>query len=96
VEEHVKQERRALLMEVQEGTSHAKLIRKVGTDLEIMVDSAAGDAVLGRTRGDAPEVDGNVKLRNATGLRWECVLGRVPLMRTNMISMPSMWGTRLN
>jgi ribosomal protein S12 methylthiotransferase len=66
-----KQERRDALMKAQLAVSRRRLEAKVGTDVEVMVDgpipagttAPAGAAALGRTRLEAPEVDGVVFLK---------------------------------
>ena len=59
VPEEVKEERRRRFMEVQAQISAAKLARKVGTTQEVIVDEPG----LGRTKGDAPEIDGVVRFK---------------------------------
>jgi ribosomal protein S12 methylthiotransferase len=63
--EDVREDRRARFMAVAEAVSAAKLQRRVGTTMQILVDSAPGlgkKGGLGRTYADAPEIDGIVKL----------------------------------
>jgi ribosomal protein S12 methylthiotransferase len=69
VPDEVKEERWQRFMERQQGISAARLQAKVGRTLEVMVDGLddEGDPV-GRTEGDAPEVDGRVFLEGAEGL----------------------------
>jgi ribosomal protein S12 methylthiotransferase len=69
VEEHIKHERLEHLMQVQEQISAAKLSRKIGDEVEIIIDSVDADSALARTRGDAPDVDGVVRLAATTGLQ---------------------------
>jgi ribosomal protein S12 methylthiotransferase len=59
VADEVKQERRARLMLLQESISKQRLQRKVGKTLEVMVDKPG----IGRSRADAPEIDGVVKFK---------------------------------
>lgn len=73
VPEEVKQERLARFMEVQERISAAKLQSKVGTMQTVLVDEIVEDAegnieAIGRTKADAPEIDGVVYLADAEGL----------------------------
>jgi ribosomal protein S12 methylthiotransferase len=52
-------------MEVAEAVSAAKLQRRVGSIMQVLVDSAPGmgkKGGLGRSYADAPEIDGVVKL----------------------------------
>lgn len=60
VPEEVKLERQARLMELQAEISAGRLRAKVGKTLEVLVDEAAAGQALGRTQGDAPEIDGVV------------------------------------
>ncbi len=61
----VREERRARFMEVAEALSTAKLARRVGATMQVLIDSAPalgrrGGA--GRSYADAPEIDGVVQL----------------------------------
>jgi len=61
----LREERRARFMAVAEAVSATKLQQRVGTTLQVLVDSAPGlgkKGGLGRTYADAPEVDGVVRL----------------------------------
>jgi len=62
VAEEVKQERLERLMAVQAEISAAKLSRKVGQRLRVMVDGFDEEGPVGRTQADAPEIDGVVYL----------------------------------
>lgn len=62
VPEEVKLERQARLMELQEKISAAKLAAKVGKKYIVLVDEVDEEGAIGRTSGDAPEVDGVVFL----------------------------------
>jgi len=70
VPEELKEERYARLMEVTERISAAKLAAKVGRTIPVIVDEVGepdedGDiGATGRSQADAPEIDGNVFLRN--------------------------------
>lgn len=73
VPEEVKQERLSRFMEVQERISAAKLQSKVGTMQTVLVDEITTDEqdnviAIGRTKADAPEIDGVVYLQDAEGL----------------------------
>ncbi len=73
VPEEVKQERLARFMEVQERISAAKLQSKIGTMQTVLVDEIVEDEegnieAIGRTKADAPEIDGVVYLVDAEGL----------------------------
>ncbi|MBB3692534.1 30S ribosomal protein S12 methylthiotransferase RimO [Sphingomonas sp. BK580] len=67
VTEAVKEERYARLMEKTAAISTAKLAAKVGRTLEVIVDAvdAASGGATARSQADAPEIDGEVQLRDA-------------------------------
>jgi len=63
--EALREERRARFMAVAEAVSVAKLQQRIGSTLQILVDSAPSmgrKGGLGRSYADAPEVDGIVRL----------------------------------
>jgi ribosomal protein S12 methylthiotransferase len=55
-------------MEAQGVISAARLKRKVGKTLQVMIDSVSGTEAIGRTEGDAPEVDGVVHITTGKSL----------------------------
>ncbi|WP_293857331.1 30S ribosomal protein S12 methylthiotransferase RimO [Sphingomonas sp. SCN 67-18] len=66
VPEAVKEERYARLMEKTAAISAAKLQAKIGSIQQVLVDIADGEGgATGRSRADAPEIDGQVHLRDA-------------------------------
>jgi ribosomal protein S12 methylthiotransferase len=67
VPEEVKEERYARFMERTAAISSAKLQAKVGRTIEIIVDAvdAESGGATGRSKADAPEIDGEVHLRDA-------------------------------
>jgi ribosomal protein S12 methylthiotransferase len=69
IPEEVKQQRWDRFMAAQQAISAGKLREKLGSTLEILVDQVDGDHAVGRSRGDAPEIDGRVYLEGATGLK---------------------------
>jgi ribosomal protein S12 methylthiotransferase len=61
----LREERRARFMAVAEEVSAAKLQRRVGATMQVLVDSAPAmgrKGGVGRTYADAPEIDGTVRL----------------------------------
>ena len=61
----LREERRARFMAVAEAVSAAKLQKRIGATMQVLVDSAPGlgkKGGVGRTYADAPEIDGVVKL----------------------------------
>jgi len=60
VPESLKQERWERFMEKSQTISEAKLARKVGQTLEVIVDEVDNEGATCRTKADAPEIDGNL------------------------------------
>ncbi|MFB9221386.1 30S ribosomal protein S12 methylthiotransferase RimO [Paracoccus cavernae] len=56
----VKQERFERFMEKAQAISEAKLAAKVGSRIEVIVDSVDDEGATCRTKADAPEIDGNL------------------------------------
>ncbi len=69
VPEEVKQARYETFMAVQQEISAARLQRKVGQVLDVLVDHREAGQVIGRSHADAPEIDGVVYLADADHLR---------------------------
>ena len=66
VPETVKEERYARIMEKTAAISAAKLSAKIGRTLDVIIDEIDDDGgATGRSRSDAPEIDGSVFLRSA-------------------------------
>lgn len=68
VPEEVKEERRARFMAVQAEISTARLQKKIGTTQQVLIDSVDAAGAVGRSRGDAPEIDGVVYVEDGAGL----------------------------
>ena len=62
IPEEEKQERLDRFMMVQQEISRACLAAKVGTIQDVIIDSATPEGIIGRTKGDAPDIDGIVNL----------------------------------
>jgi ribosomal protein S12 methylthiotransferase len=70
VPEAIKEERYARIMEKTAAISAAKLQAKVGRTLKVIIDVADGEGgATGRSYADAPEIDGEVHLRDAAHLQ---------------------------
>ncbi len=76
VSEEVKEARWHQFMAVQQEISAERLQRKIGTHRDIIVDEVSSDGAVGRTKGDAPEIDGLVYLKNTDGLAPGTVVNR--------------------
>jgi len=49
-------------MEVQASISAARLRARIGSDIDVLVDSVAGGIAIARSSADAPEIDGVVRV----------------------------------
>jgi ribosomal protein S12 methylthiotransferase len=73
VPEEVKEERYVRIMEKTEAISAAKLAAKVGQTIPVIIDDVGEPdddsdvGATGRSQADAPEIDGNVFLRQVPG-----------------------------
>jgi ribosomal protein S12 methylthiotransferase len=68
VPEELKVERWNLFMQTQAEISRNGLQQKVGTVQEVLVDEVQEDQAIGRSKADAPEIDGIVQIRDGQGL----------------------------
>jgi ribosomal protein S12 methylthiotransferase len=69
VPEEVKEERYARFMEKTAAISAAKLAAKVGRHIDVIIDAVDPEGgATGRSKADAPEIDGEVHLRDAAHL----------------------------
>jgi len=64
----VKQERRARFMELAAEISAERLAAKKGSTMRVLIDRVEGDSAVARSTGDAPEIDGVVRIRGAKKL----------------------------
>ena len=58
--EEIKEERWKRFMIKAQGISERKLLKKVGTVQEVIIDEVDEDGAICRTKGDAPQIDGNI------------------------------------
>ena len=69
VPDEVKQDRYDRFMRTQQKVSARRLKKKVGTRQQVIIDSVSAQGAIGRTKGDAPEIDGTVKVFSRRPLR---------------------------
>jgi ribosomal protein S12 methylthiotransferase len=69
VPQEVKDERWHRFMEAQKAVSASLLAEKVGRDIDVLIDEVDDEGAIGRSKWDAPEIDGSVFLNGATGLK---------------------------
>ena len=68
VPDDVKEQRWHRFMQVQAGISAAKLQKKIGRELEVLIDEIEEEEYIGRSYADAPEIDGLVYVKSSTAL----------------------------
>jgi ribosomal protein S12 methylthiotransferase len=69
VPENVKEARWHRFMAAQSAISERRLAQKVGLDIDVLIDAVDEDGgASGRSKYDAPEIDGEVHLRDAGGI----------------------------
>jgi ribosomal protein S12 methylthiotransferase len=79
-----KEGRRAEVMALQADLSSARNQSTIGRVLDVLAEEPAsgGRALLGRTRAQAPEVDGRVRVSLAGGARWP----RQPIVKARIVA----------
>lgn len=69
IDAELQQERWEQFMATQQKISAKKLQQKIGQTLDIIIDDIGDDGAVGRSKADAPEIDGCVYLEGATDLQ---------------------------
>jgi ribosomal protein S12 methylthiotransferase len=69
VSEELKEDRLEQFMAVQAEVSAAKLQRKIGRTIRVLVDEANAEGAVARSSADAPEIDGVVRIANGQRLQ---------------------------
>lgn len=90
VPEDVKDERWHRFMAVQQEVSRDLLAAKIGQTIEVLIDEVDEQGALGRSRWDAPEIDGSVFLNGDTDL----AAGDLVTARIAHADEYDLWGER--
>ncbi len=69
VPEELKEDRLERFMEVQAEVSAAKLRKKIGRGLTVLVDEVNASGAIARSMADAPEIDGVVRISDGASLK---------------------------
>jgi len=69
VPDEIKQERWNRLMELQQQISTDRMQRKIGKTIDVLIDEVDEQGAIGRSKGDAPEIDGAVYLDDVDGVQ---------------------------
>jgi ribosomal protein S12 methylthiotransferase len=90
VPEEVKEERWHRFMARQKEVSAALLQQKLGSVIDVLIDEVDEDGAIGRSRWDAPDIDGNVFLNG------ECELKPGDIVRAKVIEADEydLWAAR--
>ena len=65
----IQEERYARFMEKASAISTARLKRRIGSRMRVLVDAIDAGAAVARSEADAPEIDGVVRIKSADGLK---------------------------
>jgi ribosomal protein S12 methylthiotransferase len=69
VPDEVKAERWHRFMAAQQAVSAELMAARVGRTIDVIIDEVDADGATGRSKWDAPEIDGSVFLEGATGVQ---------------------------
>ena len=69
VDDAVKHERWELFMQTQSRISSENLKQKIGRQIPVLIDRQETDQLVGRSHADAPEIDGNVYIKQHPNIR---------------------------
>jgi ribosomal protein S12 methylthiotransferase len=69
VPEEVKEERWHRFMAAQQEVSREILASRVGTEIDVIIDEVDEDGAMGRSKWDAPEIDGSVFLNGESNVK---------------------------
>jgi ribosomal protein S12 methylthiotransferase len=89
VPDEVKEERWHRLMQHQQSISTRRLKRKLGTRQQVIIDAAGPTVAKGRSKGDAPEIDGTVYVASRRPLR----VGEIATVRIERTDNYDLHGT---
>jgi ribosomal protein S12 methylthiotransferase len=68
VDDHIKEERWEHFMKIQANISREKLQKKVGKNIQVIIDNINDTNIVGRGYADAPEIDGNVYVKSSVNV----------------------------
>ena len=89
VPDAIKTSRHKRFMQRAQAISMKKLAAKVGKRLEVIVDEGGATQAKGRTKGDAPQIDGAVHIATRRPLR----AGDIVTVRIERSDAYDLWGT---
>jgi ribosomal protein S12 methylthiotransferase len=89
VDKDIVEERWHRFMQHAQGISRRRLKQKVGTRLEVIIDEIGPSVAKGRSKGDAPEIDGTVYVKSRRPLR----LGEISAVKIERADEYDLYGT---
>jgi ribosomal protein S12 methylthiotransferase len=89
VPDEVKAARHKRFMMRQQAISAKKLAAKLGRRFEVIVDEGGQHLAKGRTKGDAPQIDGSVHIATRRPLR----AGDIVTVKIDRADAYDLWGT---
>ena len=90
--EEVKQERWERFMQKAQQISEAKLAKKLGKELQVIVDEVDEEAATCRTMADAPEIDGNFFIDSDFE---DLTIGDIITVKVDEAGAYDLWGQRI-
>ena len=77
-------------MNAQQAISYRLLKRKIGQRIQVIVDEITNDGAVGRSEGDAPEIDGSVFVRGN-----DLAVGDIVEVQVERAGPYDLWGEAL-
>ena len=90
ISEDIKQHRWEIFMETARKISTEKLDRKIGNEIEVIVDEIDDEGAVCRTKADAPEIDGNLFIEENFD---KISVGDILKVNVTAASDYDLWGT---
>ena len=90
ISEDIKQDRWEIFMETARKISTEKLARKIGNEIEVIVDEIDDEGAVCRTKADAPEIDGNLFIEENFD---KISVGDILKVKVTAASDYDLWGT---
>jgi ribosomal protein S12 methylthiotransferase len=89
VDNQLKEERWEHFMKIQANISRSKLQKKVGKNIQVIIDKINDNKIIGRGFADAPEIDGNIYV-NSSG---KVDVGDLVTVKVDSSDDYDLWGT---
>ncbi len=90
ISEDIKQDRWEFFMETARNISTEKVARKIGNEIEVIVDEIDDEGAVCRTKADAPEIDGNLFIEENFD---KISVGDILKVNVTAASDYDLWGT---